>query len=264
MQSGGSTKPWRVVAIPEGEESLEEGAYVVKTFTPVQDRQAHSIAKEFIGNALAAQFDLNVPEAFIINLHDEDFKSTLNDEILKVLSLKHEGYTFASRLLNNATIINEEVRGNSFAISDCATLFAFDCLVVNIDRGGYRNKPNLLVDDEGFFLIDHELSIPFIDGENDESLNGLIEKLYSNTWPDFYQRHLFYARLKTFKGSKKNLFDTFEELLRNLDINSVRKLITELADYGISMGQIDLLIAYLSTLKQNAARFRNILLGIIS
>lgn len=264
MQSGGSTKPWRVVAITAEEGSFEEGAYVVKTFTPAQNGQAHSIAKEFIGNALAGQFDLNVPEAFVVDLHDEDFKSTLSDEMLKVLSLKHQGNTFATGLLTNATIINEEVRSSSFGITECATLFAFDCLVVNIDRGGYRNKPNLLVDDEGFYLIDHELSFPFIDGDNGESMNGLLEKLNSNTWPNFYQRHLFYARLKTFKGSKKNLFDTFEELLKNLDVNNVRQLINDMADYGILRGQSDLLITYLSILKQNAAKFRNILLGIIS
>jgi len=114
MQSGGSTKPWRVVAISDEGGNRQEVAYVVKTFTATQVKQANNIAKEFICNALAAQFDLDVPEACLINLHDEDFKATLGEAALSVLSIKHTGNTFASRLLANATIINEEVRGGPF------------------------------------------------------------------------------------------------------------------------------------------------------
>lgn len=107
------------------------------------------IAKEFICNSLASQFDFDVPEACLINLHDEEFKSTLEKEPLKNLSTKYKGLTFSSRL-TDASLINEQLKGPSYNIHDYASLFAFDCLVFNTDRGGYRNKPNLLVDDDGF------------------------------------------------------------------------------------------------------------------
>jgi len=91
MQSGGSTKPWRVVAISDEGGNRQEVAYVVKTFTATQVKQANNIAKEFICNALAAQFDLDVPEACLINLHDEDFKATLGEAALSVLTISTQG-----------------------------------------------------------------------------------------------------------------------------------------------------------------------------
>ena len=264
MNSGGSTKPWRVVAVPEDENNLNEVAYVVKTFTSTQVKQAHNIGKEFICNALASQFDLFVPEACIIDLHNEDFKAILDDKSLDLLLSKHSGNTFASLLLDNASIINEQVKGSSFDINDCATLFAFDTLILNTDRGGYRNKPNLLVDDDGFFLIDHELSFYFIDHTNADSLDKLLENFQLNAWPNTYPKHLFYNKLKSYRGTKKHLFDTFEESLKNLNIGVIEALITELEAEQISVGESRLLITYLRTLKQNSYKFRNILTSLIA
>ena len=264
MQSGGSTRPWRVVAVHDNAEEWEEVAYVVKTFTINNVEQAHSVGKEFICNALAGQFDLDAPEACMINLNDEDFKSTLDEGPLKVLASKFKGITYASRLLSNASIINEDVRGNSFDIDDCATLFAFDCLIINLDRGGHRNKPNLLVDDEGFFLIDHELTFPFLDAPNTNGLDIIFKNFNENTWLHFYEKHLFYTRLKTYRGTKRNLFDTFEESLRTLNINYIQQVINDLGNNNISLGNSELLIKYLSSLKQNAHKFRNILQGLIA
>ena len=263
MLSGGSTKPWRIVGIDGDKSQPEETPYVVKLFTERQIIQGHSIAKEFICNTLASQFDLEVPEACLVNLRDEGFKSTLEKEPLKNLSQKYSGPTFSSRLID-ASLINEQLKGPAYRMHDYATLFAFDCLIFNTDRGGYRNKPNLLVDDEGFILIDHELTFSFIDSGDDKGYNKIIEDLNGNAWPSFYQKHLFYPLLKSYRGPKKNLFDTFEESLRTLDINQTNNLINELKHEGVEVGSSDLLISYLRILKQNSHTFRNILLGLIS
>jgi hypothetical protein len=134
---------------------------------------------------------------------------------------------------------------------------------LNLDRGGYRNKPNLLVDDDGFILIDHELTFNFIDSENDLSFNKIIEVFHSNSWPSFYQKHVFFSSLKNYRGVKKNLFDTFDESLRTININSILELIDELERFKVQMGNIHLLVDYLKYLKQNSNQFRNILLGLI-
>lgn len=134
---------------------------------------------------------------------------------------------------------------------------------MNLDRGGYRNKPNLLVDDDGFILIDHELTFNFIDSENDLSFNKIIEVFHSNSWLSFYQKHVFFSSLKNYRGVKKNLFDTFDESLRTININSILELIDELERFKVQMGNIHLLVDYLKYLKQNSNQFRNILLGLI-
>lgn len=261
MLNGGSTKPWRVIAIED--DSFTEVPYVVKVFSSKHIEQGHNIGKEFVGNMLANQFDLNVPEAGIINLHDEIFVSTLADEPTDVLTTKYKGLTFASKL-TDGSLMNEHLRSASFDIHDSASLFAFDCLIHNTDRGGYHNKPNLLVDDNGLILIDHELTFNFIDSDDNKAFDKALKNLDANVWPDFYQKHFFYNHLKTYKGSKKALFDTFEESLRSLDIIKVQNFIDGLTNRGVELGESDLIINYLRTLKQNAHRFRSILLGLIS
>lgn len=261
MLNGGSTKPWRVVAIEK--DSLVEVPYVVKVFSPKHIEQGHNIGKEFVGNMLAGQFDLNVPEAGIINLHDESFVSTLPDDLASILATKYEGLTFASKL-TDGSIMNEHLRSSSYSIHDSASLFAFDCLIHNIDRGGYHNKPNLLVDDNGLILIDHELTFNFIDSTDHKAFDKVVNHLDGNVWPDFYQKHFFYNHLKAYKGSKKALFDTFEESLRTLDIVKMQNFINDLTKMSVELGESDLVIKYLCTLKQNAHKFRSILLGLIS
>jgi len=263
MHSGGSTKPWRVVAITKGANILEEVVYVVKLFTVNNINQAPSIAKEFICNALATEFDLSVPDVGLINLHNESFFETLSNSEREHLQNRHHGFTFASQLLD-AVIVTEELHSNTIHIADIATLFAFDCLILNTDRGGYRNKPNLLQDDDGFILIDHELSLSFIDNDSDQAFMHIVNLLKQNRWHGLYAKHLFYPRLKSYKGSKKNLFDTFEEFLLNLNIRKIETLIAELKENDIAVGAPDYLIEYLRILKQQASRFKNILLGIIA
>lgn len=262
MQSGGSTKPWRVVAIPDGVNAPEETAYVVKMFTNRHIQQGNSIAKEFICNFLAGEFDLRVPEACLVDLYDEHFKQTLSSKEQQILLEKYEGVTYCSKL-SNAAIVSEYLKG-SFQMQDCATLFAFDCLTLNVDRGGHRNKPNLLADDEGFILIDHELTLNIIDDEDGKAFSKVLERLDANHWPNMYEKHLFYSVLKSYKGSKKSLFDTFEEGLKVLNINKVESYLEELMLEGVAVGARNLLISYLRHLKQNSHRFRNVLLGIIS
>ena len=261
MLNGGSTKPWRVIAIEE--DSFVEIPYVVKVFSSKHIQQGHNIGKEFIGNMLAGQFDLNAPEAGIINLHDESFVSTLPDDPSSILATKYEGLTFASKLIDGS-IMNEHLRSSAYNIHDSATLFAFDCLIHNTDRGGYHDKPNLLVNDNGLILIDHELTFNFIDSTDQKAFDKALNHLEGNVWPGFYQKHFFYNHLKAYKGSKKALFDTFEESLRMLDIVKVQNFINDLSKMGVELGESNLVIDYLRTLKQNAHKFRSILLGLIS
>lgn len=263
MDQGGSTKPWCVTGVDPNELEPTEISSVVKIFSTAHAVGARSIAKEFICNHLAGEFDLDVPTSYLVNLSEEAFLNTLQPKDRDRLKDKHFGPTYCSRLLN-ASLVIMELRSTAFSIQDCATLFAFDCLILNQDRGGHRNKPNLLTDDEGFILIDHELTFHFLDSEDDGPYNAVMNEYNNSSWPAMYTKHLFYARLKNYGGSKKMLFNTFQEYLGRLDVNKLHKLIVELQENGIEVGTSKLLIDYLRALKQNPHKFCNLMLGLIS
>lgn len=265
MQSGGSTKPWKVFCISQPDDisgEFIELPYVVKVFTENHIRQGFSIAKEFICNLLAIEFDLIVPKAYLVDLQEENFKETLNKDCKQDLSLKHKGLTFASRLLD-LTIYNEQITVPSLNIADCALLFAFDCLILNTDRGGYRNKPNLLVDDDSFVLIDHELALYILDNPNSLALNNIIELMKTGNWVSFYEKHIFYKKLKRYRN-KAGLFDTFEESLRTLNIGKIKTLVAYLQYNGIDVGASEILFEYLRKLKKDAHQFSRILSSLIA
>lgn len=263
MLKGGSTKPWNIACIDLSVDPPEEISCVLKLFKTSHVSSSNSIGKEFICNALAAEFDLVAPDAYLIDPFDAAFISILEPKVIVDLKTKHEGVTFASRLVN-ATIVNPVVKSSVYNIQDCALLFAFDCLIMNQDRGGYRGKANLMIDDDGFILIDHELTFHFLDGNEPAAYDVVMSHFQDGSWFPIYLKHIFYGRLKEYKGSKKNLFYTFEEYLSKFDICKIEVLNLELASQNISIGQIELLIQYLYTLKQNANKFSKILLNLIS
>lgn len=263
MQKGGSTKPWSIACVDLSVEPPEEIQCVLKLFTPSHVLATNSIGKEFVCNALAAEFDLVVPDAYLVDPADVAFSSTLEKKILADLKTKYNGVTFCSRLIN-ATIVSPEIKNSIFNIDDCAMLFAFDCLIMNQDRGGYRQKSNLMIDDDGLILIDHELTFHFLDGSTNSGYLAVMQAFDNSCWLPIYLKHIFYGKLKAYRGSKKVLFNTFEEYLSKLDIGEIEKLLQELAHDQITVGQNKLLIQYLYTLKQNSNKFATILLNLIS
>lgn len=198
-----------------------------------------------------------------MDLRDGIFLDTLESIYRNRLEGKHFGPTYCS-LLVNASLVTMDFKSAVVSIQDYAMIFAFDCMILNQDRGGHRNKPNLLIDDDGFILIDHELTFHFLDGETSDSYNAVINEFTEGAWPAMYKKHLFYSRLKNYGGSKKNLFNTFEEYLGKLDIRKVNNLIVELKANGLDVGASDLLIDYLSTLKENSHKFCSLLLRLIA
>lgn len=263
MKKGGSTKPWKVITIDLSAEQIEEAPYVLKLFSENTVQQQHAIGKELFCSKLANHFDLVTPDPAIIKL-DDLFISTLTPELQLHLSQKHQGYNFACRLCESATLLDEKLTRNLVSIQDTAKVFAFDCLTQNLDRGGFRNKPNLLVDDEGLILIDHEQTFPFVD---DESGNAFIKKrtdILNKHISYQFQKHQFYPVLKAYKGSKKGLLDEFEELLRRINMTDIESLIRNIEQHNISIGLSEALIEYLWTLKRNSDSFCKTLLGLIS
>lgn len=259
MLEGGSTKPWRVFALQVPVNGKPEVAYVVKLFSPTNATQQPCIAKEFIGNFLAKEFELFVPSAGLIDLNTVQFRSTLGKSEISILVQKHYGPTYASKLLDGPLMFGDLDDNSIGNINEKALVYAFDALIFNTDRWGYRKKPNLIIHDDKFMLIDHELIMPFID-EGSGLSDNIIYKIDNGSLFYEYKLHLFYNSLKEYNGNKNTIFDTFHEYLVSLNLNRLKSFVSELQENEIEVGSIEKLFEYLTAIKNRATKFCELLL----
>lgn len=237
------------------EEDGREAPYVVKLFAPHHIEQQHAVAKEIWCNVIAEQFGLNVPNIALTCFDEYFVAEIMNDEQRNIYASKHGGWLFASRLESGLVPYSQAIHRNFLRNEDYANIYAFDALIYNIDRGKNPLKPNLLVEDDNYLLIDHEQSFPFIDNRT-TFFQIILDKL-SNYELDYrYERHLFYPLLKGLRPRNKELlFKEFKEGLTNLDIGQIEDLTDRLNSLNISTGNYDILIEYLYRLKRDADLF---------
>ncbi len=255
LDKGGSTYPWVVELLDERQNPV---AFVVKMFTPKQIQQQHAVAKEVYGNVLAAALDLLVPEAVLARF-TPTFIATLDSEAKSRNAECHRGLRFASRHHEGYTIFGDQLPNSKIRDYDMASVYAFDNLVRNLDRGGERNKPNLLVRDEDYLLIDHEQIFPFAD-DPDNPNTTVVPAFLRGEWLYNHEKHLFYPYLKKMKpDTKKEMFTPFMESLRRLDPYLLEETSGFLSENGQLCADIDLITEYLCAIKANPEIFLGIL-----
>ncbi|RRJ89413.1 hypothetical protein EG240_11740 [Paenimyroides tangerinum] len=249
--SGGSSKPILINALNE---IGEDKTFVMKTYRSNFIEENFSIAKEILVTILAREFDLPIPEYGLIKIDNTNLREFYsNDEVnlidtgYKFCTEFHEGYV----IMNTALAIKKILKDY-----EIETLFAFDNLIMNVDRGGFRNKPNLLIRDEDFLLIDHEQTLPFYNSfEKKKDFNFFT--IFNNF---YYQNHIFWSTLKSFDHKKKqNLFDEFIELLRTLNINNIKLIFSQMEKFGILFGDKDAIFAYINWAKVNYSYISKVL-----
>ena len=255
IEKGGSTRPWLVEVLTD---SGEPDTYVVKMFTSDQVRQMNAVAKEVFGNILAAALNLPVPEWALVRFTPE-FLATLPEDAKSRNEQCQRGLRFGSRYHEGYTIFGNQLINSRIRDYDMPSVYGFDNLVRNLDRGGYRNKPNLLINDDDYLLIDHEQIFPFANDPDDYN-DKAIEEFSNNDWLYPYQVHLFHPYLNGLKPLKKiGLFDSFAQSLKALDPHIIENAAQFLTENGHSCGNVDLIIDYLSAVKNDIDKFIAIL-----
>lgn len=218
-EQSGHTKPWVVTAAtPDG-----LIPYVVKLYNYKQVDDFHCVTNEIIGNMLAQEFGLKVPQCalieipqkLVINLPTDMQKQFENsDHRLKFATLQLKG-------VNNAIPRLDKLQLTKRINID--TLYAFDNLICNRDRG--FQKSNLLLGDENAFLIDHELCF------NEEYMYADIEN--QDIEQVFTKYHLCYSYLKrTIKN--QTFFNEFAFYLRELRPSVLNPYFQELKHEGFN------------------------------
>jgi hypothetical protein len=239
IQKGGSTMP----LIIEAEDKYSNiSFYVLKLYKKKYVNQNFSVAKEILVSEIAKEFDLPVPEYGIINFDHKLLLNFFNSDYIELLDT---GYKFCSKLIDGVFIYNPNTKNKFLNSYDLENVFAFDNIIFNTDRGGFRNKPNLLVNDDNFVLIDHEQTFPFYS----DSINSNINH-WNNFSAYYYRNHVFYEQLKKIRN-ESYLFDEFQMSLNSFNLNIFGSIFAELDYFNIrNIGKLDI-FNYFEWLKTN-------------
>ena len=242
-QQSGHTRPWVVLAnTPTGLQS-----FVVKLYTTAQIQQYNSVTSEVICNALASEFDLNIPKAAFIDIPDAllinkspEWQQLYNNADIRL--------KFATAQLSDVTSAIPSLSKTYYSKRiSLDTLYAFDNLIRNGDRG--QQKTNLLVGKKAW-LIDHEFALQAHDITNTNWANFTIEE-------KFTKYHLLHSYLKhSIKNKKQNYFNEFIEYVHTMNINKLNSYYTQLTNEGFQVNK-NLINTWLHQVKQNSAIFVN-------
>jgi hypothetical protein len=248
------TKPWLVSVNADGQ--IKQ--FVVKLFGTNSIETHDCVLKEVLGNVLAREFDLPVPNAALIDMGQE-FASTLrNMELIEVLENADWRLKFGTEEQKGILPFNNTLpRSEARQLVEIDTVFGFDCFIRNIDRN--RGNPNLLVKSNEAFLIDHELAFQIDEKSSDEVLNHWFIQ------DRFFRDHVFFDYLKhSNKADRQEYFDTFEEYLRTLNVNMLNSYFEQLSGAGFSPKNHILIREYIEQMKRNSSIFAQILKGLIN
>lgn len=239
---GGSTRP---LIIDAEDDTGEIATYVLKIYNKRSIHQNFAVAKEVLIAELAKDFDLPVPEYGVINFDHKYLNPFFEKDYIEGLDL---GYKFCSKLQEGVVIFNPTIKNKFLEDYDLENVFAFDHLIMNVDRGGYHNKPNLLVTDDAFVLIDHELTLPFYSHPQQSTTN------YWNAFMAFdCSKHIFYKPLKR-KKKKDFIFDEFQMRLNNFKLTIFDVLFEDFNKFDIQYSTKEDCVHYFEWAKVNNAK----------
>jgi len=278
---GGSTEPILIDAI---DDTGLVSPYVLKLYKISYERLSYPTLKEIIVAYLANEFDLRTPDVVLTSLSDDLIK--VNNKRFSQFNIKNQKeYNLSTPKVAFQYMTAQTVGYNdefNFNISEYSNIYAFDFLVFNNDRGGHNNKPNLLIDDSGFILIDHELTLNFIDNSNIVDsvldleidltqleypnpiiLDNIKTSISNGTTKYNYIKHLFFNKLRSFEN-KQELFNDFTYYLEEFSTTRFKLFLETLIPFGLTIESLSLLLDYITFIQKNAKSFENTLINSLS
>lgn len=242
---GGSTKPWQIVVKTDNGPK----SYVVKLFKTKDIEQIMSVSREVFGSVLASQLDLQCPSPALIEFGQE-FLDRLNEEELYDLIDRDKRIKFGCEFIEGSNQFTPNISTGILERYDIEDIYAFDNLISNVDRR--VAKPNILLFNKEYYLIDHELSLPINYNNISHFRNG------KSTFP--FTEHIFYRTLKNRKKvNKEAMFETFQDRLRYFNPGVLIPYKNQLLDLEHPVGNFDDILMYLTEIKNNSPKFISIL-----
>lgn len=243
---GGRNRPWLLSVETETGIKL----FVAKFFSQRDIDQQNALCKEVYASVLANELGLNTPATALITI-DDQFRETLPREQQETLKNKHTSYAFGSEFIDGTFTFSPSQHITELADYDIESVFAFDVLILNTDRR--KRKPNILLDDKQYYLIDHEhtLLLP---------MHGVQPKKQMATYR--FDNHIFYNALhrKATYGNQPE-FATFIEHFRRLNCDVLDSYGFTLSNKGYETGDSLVIKQYLEKLKRDITYFIHIVKG---
>lgn len=243
---GGTTRPWKILALVNGKPE----PFAVKLFDSKGIEEGQYASREVYGNVLATALDLPTPKPALIDFTDT-FIQTLSCDDKKLLLGKDNRLKFGCKFIEGSVAFSPNSPKYAFERYEYENIYAFDQLIYNVDR--YVGKPNILLADNHYYLIDHELTLP---------INYLTLKNFRSQQTLFnFKAHIFYKLLRRGrKESKNHFFETFEENLRFFNPTIVLdQYRNQMINVGHPIGNYEIIIEYLNLVKQDSNKFIEIL-----
>jgi|SRR5690625_3223215 len=245
---GGRNTPWLLTVKTEKGLTL----YIAKFFVHRDIEQQNALSREIYTSVLARELGLSTPDFALITI-DEVFKETLPDKLRKALERKHTKFAFGSKFIPGDHTYTPALLNQELAIYDIESIFAFDVLVLNVDRR--KKKPNILLGSDHYYLIDHEHT--FALPTNDFAPKQLLSQYR-------FKNHIFYEVLhRKAKYGHKPEFGMFRELFHRLKIDILDNYAEELELKGYEADDCLVIKQYLRELKQDISYFMNVVEGVI-
>lgn len=218
--------------------------YVVKFRTARYGSTSGCLFEAFAAY-LARHFSLPIPPPAIVQF-DPALPSALSFEPELRDRLEHDsGFAFGSRLLTGYSTV-PLFSSLPTDLRDLAVdVMAFDGLIANFDRS--RTNPNILWNDEGFVLIDHELAFRFLDDPLWDAATPWHRRLY------YLEDHALFRPLQRSPRGRVDL-DRFGSALRALTDERLAEICDRLpVEFGTDRAQE--ICGYLCRTREEAATF---------
>jgi hypothetical protein len=250
IDRGGKSKPWIVLVDRNG----TPVPYVVKLFFKEEIDEGEKAVKEVLGNVMAKEFDLPVPQPALIEMDDYFLNTIWDANALHMLTSKDERIKFGCEYLEGyyQFIPNVSAAYQLREIISIDSVFGFDNLIRNTDRGGV--KSNLLIRGDKAVLIDHELAFEITD-------KTIREEFDTYMWAKkFYEKHIFYFALKASITTTKNLyFGDFEEYLRIFNVNVLSSYLLQMKEFGHPIEKHLSALNYFNKIREKRSNFITLL-----
>jgi len=208
----GRTKP--CLFFCENESGDKSGDYVVKLKAGIDGRET-GLATELIASQVAMILGIPTPEPAIIEI-EPIMAEIIPDQEIATMIKGSAGPNFGSKVLTGGYgTWPVGMAIPTTLMQPAADIFCFDALIQNPDR--LPNNPNILLQGDEFYVIDHELSFSFI------FLIAPEEKPCQVSQLQFLKDHLFYRQLtgahvsfERFAGAMKALSERIPDILSDV------------------------------------------------
>lgn len=240
---GGQSRPWIVTV--QNNNRLEE--YVIKLFNK-RPLQGNLMNKELFASVIAREFEIPTSDPALITLSD-DFIHTLSGEDKQRVEYLNPKIVFGCKFQPTYSDYPIAINPSSVKFINPETIFAFDVLIRNFDRR--KKKPNLIIDGNNYFCIDHEHSLDII---KPFSQYDIFYDWTALKNPESY--HLFFEYLRR----KKDVdFFEFSELLKSFNTKSLEKVGKFLSNQDLDTEELETTLYYFEDLIQNKHKFFQLL-----